>query len=288
MRRSSLMIMIGAVLTLGAGCGGPKSDAPDSGDKPPKVELKPDEKGGAGDKKIDAAPKPFGPRFAEAVIREPSPEGEARPPDATVTGKNVPALLHKIAGTKDADGLWDRIHFFTPEGKKIRYTAHLKTDQGIIQIELLGDQAPNHVRNFIALSQAGYYDGLPFHRSVRKEIAKKPWSYIEAGCPKGTGEVGYGSIGYWLKPELSDTLEHEEGTVGAWHSEDIETAACKFYVTLARSPWMDGAFTIFGKIVGGLDVARTINSQPVHDDELGDRPVNPVVIRAVTILSRVE
>ena len=41
----------------------------------------------------------------------------------------------------------------------------------------------------------------------------------------GTGEIGYGSIGYWLKPELSPKLKHEEGTVGAWHREEIETAA---------------------------------------------------------------
>src|SRR5207247_1976408 len=105
-----------------------------------------------------------------------------------------------------------------------------------------------------------------------------------------TGDPSYGSIGYWLKPELSDKLEHEEGTVGAWHAEALETAACKFYITLSKAPWMDfingGRWTVFGKVSQGLAVARTILMRPVRDDEFRDRPVSPVVIRSVTIETR--
>jgi peptidyl-prolyl cis-trans isomerase B (cyclophilin B) len=145
------------------------------------------------------------------------------------------------------------------------------------------------VRNFVALARAGYYDGLEFDRTVREELegAKGNYfEYLEAGCPLGTGEPGYGSIGYWMKPELSDKVKHTEGIVGAWHGEDLETAGCKFYITLSEAPWMDGNWTVFGKITRGLDVARTILRRPTRNDELKDRPVEPVVIRSVTIETR--
>jgi len=54
-------------------------------------------------------------------------------------------------------------------------------------------------------------------------------------------------------------------------------------MTLNKAPWMDGQYTIFGKIIQGLDVAHTINRRPAHDDDFKDRPKEPVVIRSVTI-----
>src|SRR5207249_4183040 len=95
----------------------------------------------------------------------------------------------------------------------------------------------------------------------------------------------YGSIGYWLKPELSEQVKHEAGTVGAWHAEEVETAACKFYITLDRAPWMDRNWTVFGKVTQGLEVARKIRARPTRAEE-PDRPREPVVIRAVTIETR--
>ena len=108
---------------------------------------------------------------------------------------------------------------------------------------------------------------------------------IEGGCPRGTGEMGHGSIGYWLKNEVS-LEQHDVGTVAACHGEDPDTAACRFYITLNKAPFLDGTFTIFGKVTSGLDVARRIFSLPVRNDPEypeGDRPEKPVVIRSVTI-----
>src|SRR6185295_5265214 len=164
--------------------------------------------------------------FRDVAISE-VPEGENRPPDATVTGLSVGKLYEKVAK------LFDQIKFVDSRGRKITYHATLKTDQGDIRIELLGDSAPNHVRNFIALARAGYYNGMPFHRSVRQAVDNKMEEFIEAGCPLGSGELGYGSIGYWLKAEPSDELVHDEGIVGATHTlvargdqlEDLDNAA---------------------------------------------------------------
>jgi cyclophilin family peptidyl-prolyl cis-trans isomerase len=223
--------------------------------------------------------------FRDVAIHE-VPEGENRPPDTTVTGLSVGKLYEQVAE------LFDQIKFVDTRGRKIRYFATLKTDQGDIRIELLGDSAPNHVRNFIALARAGYYNGLQFHRSVRQKVDDKVETFIEAGCPLGTGDLGYGSLGYWLKAEPSDELIHDDGIVGATHSlvsrgdqlEDLNNAACKFYIALSKAPWRDQSFTIFGKVIQGLDAAHTIAERP-NQTERGfeDRPQRPAVIREVMI-----
>lgn len=277
-QRLGVLIFLGLIPPCLNGCGDNPVPGVDSG--APKVELKADIPKDAPKPKT-VPPKPA--LFRECVLLEP-PDAEMRPPDETMAGKNV-AKMYEAISTKG--GLWESIPFATPEGKKIRYTAAVKTDLGTIELELFSDEAPNHVRNFIALAKAGYYDGLCFHRSLRQESMGEIIALLEAGCPKGTGEVGYGSIGYWLKPEVHPKHQHEEGTIGAWYAERPEAAACKFYVTLCRAPWMDGNYTIFGKIVGGLDVARIINGRPVHDDAFKDRPVEPVIIREVVVHSKI-
>ena len=217
--------------------------------------------------------------FAEATTSDP-PEDWHRPPDTTLTGKSVGKLYMEIKNN------WDQIRFVSPAGKPSAYWAILETEMGEIEIALRPDLAPNQVRNFVALAQAGYYDGLVFERTVHEDGPDGKLELIEGGCPMGTGDMGYGSIGYWMKPELHPEIPHEEGTVGASHGEGKDTAACKFYITLSRCPFMDGEYTVFGKVTQGMGIARKILSLPVRDDNEypdGDRPAKPVVIRKVTI-----
>jgi cyclophilin family peptidyl-prolyl cis-trans isomerase len=219
--------------------------------------------------------------FAEATRQEPPTEGQ-RPPDLTLTGKSVGKLYMEVVRQ------WETIRFTTREGKPINYTAVLDTGLGSIEIALRPDLAPNHVRNFVALARAGYYDGLVFERTVHAKSEAQPEvevAVLEGGCPLGTGDFGVGSIGYWLKPEFSKEA-HEEGTVGASHGAEPDTAACRFYITLSKAPFLDGNFTIFGKVTQGLDIARRIFWLPVRNDPEypeGDRPEKPVVIRKAVI-----
>src|SRR5262249_46382747 len=153
-----------------------------------------------------------------------------------------------------------------PDGKRLAYSATMATEMGPIEMTFFPDAAPNHVRNFIALAQVGYFDGLVFERTVHDKSDADPGSkveLIEGGCPAGTGDPGFGSIGYWLKPEINEQLHHEEGSIGAYHDEDPGTAACRFYVTLGPAPVMDGSYTIFGKVTQGLDVVHRIATQRV-------------------------
>jgi cyclophilin family peptidyl-prolyl cis-trans isomerase len=244
-----------------------------------------DQKGGD-----EARPKaPVEPRFrqpfAEATRAEPPPD--CRPPDTTLTGKSTGHLFAEVKGA------WDSIPLVDDDGKLIPYRATLETKLGSIEITLRPDLAPNHVRNFIALARAGYYDGLLFEQIVRQQDPDQPEIHldiIEAGCPTGTGEAGFdslGSIGYWLKDEFKPEAEHEEGTVGACHGIEADTAACRFYITLCKAPQLNGNFTVFGKVTKGLDVVRTISLQPVRIEEQDTdgyhKPDKPVVIDKVTI-----
>jgi cyclophilin family peptidyl-prolyl cis-trans isomerase len=233
-----------------------------------------------GEKAIPADPR-LQQSFAEATRSEP-PVDWQRPPDLTLTGKSVGKLYTAVVR------LWDTIHFTTKAGKPIVYTAVLDTELGTIEIALRPDLAPNHVRNFVALARAGYYDGLVFERTVHAKSAEQPEvevEVLEGGCPLGTGDLGVGSLGYWLKPEFREE-KHGVGTVGACHGEEPDTAACPFYITLSKAPFLDNNFTVFGKVTQGLDVARRIFWLPVRNDPEypeGDRPVKPVVIHQVTI-----
>jgi cyclophilin family peptidyl-prolyl cis-trans isomerase len=214
------------------------------------------------------------------------PEGSERPPDTTITSKPVHKILSEV------QRLWNDVRFTLPDGKQVLHTATLETAQGRIVIDLRHDWAPNHVRNFVALARAGYYDGLRFDRIVHEESTNPPvkLDQIQAGCPLGTGDFRNGSIGYWLQPEFNDQIHHDEGTVGACHGVEADSAGCRFYINLTRAPFLDGNFTVFGKVVEGMDVVRKIHLQPtiIDDQDVGSshRPKDPVVIHKVTIQTR--
>ncbi|HEV3203891.1 MAG TPA: peptidylprolyl isomerase [Gemmataceae bacterium] len=233
------------------------------------------------DEKPDLDPRLHQP-FSQATVANP-PANWQRPPDLTMTNKSVGKLYTEVVR------IWDEIKFVSPKGLPLAYRAMLETELGEIEIALRPDLAPNHVRSFVALAKVGYYDGLVFERTIHQTVegrADAKIEIIEAGCPMGTGDAGYGSIGYWLKPEFHPQAFHEEGTVGASLGEEADTAACKFYINLHKAPYMDGNYTVFGKVTKGLNVARKILSLPVRNDPEypeGDRPEKRVVIRKVTI-----
>jgi peptidyl-prolyl cis-trans isomerase B (cyclophilin B) len=215
------------------------------------------------------------------------PAGTQRPVDETMTGKATGKLYSEVVR------LWDEVRF-TADGKPLEYAATIETDLGPIEIKLRPDLAPNHVRNFVALARAGYYDGLCFDRIHHEEDEGDPKTRldeVEAGCPLGTGEPGLDHIGYWLNPEFDDPQHpratHEEGTVGACRGDELDSAACRFYITLNKAPYLDGNYTVFGKVTRGLDVVRKIFAQPVivGDEDVNDsrRPEKPVVMRRVSI-----
>jgi peptidyl-prolyl cis-trans isomerase B (cyclophilin B) len=262
-----------AILVALAGCG---KDADEPVNKHPAAVLSRKDNAGktiaAQPVARDKAPKLL--PFKDAVIFDP-PDEEQQPTDTTYTGKNAVKIFESIA-----TDLWDKATFTDNQGRRIKYQAILATELGDIHLDLHGNLAPNHVRSFVCLARAGYYDGMGFYYSINRTTEGNKVAFIEAGCPRGTGEYGSGSIGYWLKPEITPKLTHEEGVLVACQNRDPNSAACRFYISAAAMPHLNGEFTVFGKVTRGLDIVHTINKRGVREN---DRLEAPVVIRSVTI-----
>jgi cyclophilin family peptidyl-prolyl cis-trans isomerase len=132
------------------------------------------------------------------------------------------------------------------------YTAVLHTNKGDITLELDGTAAPMHVANFVKLAQAGYYNGVTFHRVV-------PGFVIQAGDPTGTGS---GGPGYRINFEQSP-LKHIKGALGMARTNDPNSAGSQWYITLNVVPHLDGGYVVFGKTVAGLDITEKIQQGDV-------------------------
>jgi len=231
--------------------------------------------------------------FSEACTVEINADsGAALPPTTTINQKNTGQLYEDVQRT------WNDIKFVTPDGKKQTFVLELDIHQGAtrlgtIEILMRPEVAPNHVRNFVALAQLKFYDGLRLDRVIRQQgegdAAGSKLVLLEGGSPAEGADPASSHLGYWLRPEFSETEKHVEGTIGAClmpTEDNAETAACRFYLNLTAAPAMDGNFTIFGRIIGGLDVAQRVAETSVRDADGGPdqgRPVEPVVIRAATV-----
>jgi len=131
------------------------------------------------------------------------------------------------------------------------YSATISTAKGDIVAQLDAGAAPQTVNNFVFLAREGFYDGLTFHRV-------EPGFVIQGGDPAGTGS---GGPGYTVPAEIQ--LPHVEGAIAmARRGDEVNPARAssgsQFYVTLAPTPFLDGAYTAFGQVVEGMDVVKSI------------------------------
>jgi len=124
--------------------------------------------------------------------------------------------------------------------------AFIHTKLGRIEIHLDIVQAPLASERFINLARRGFYDGLTFHRVV-------PGFVIQGGCPRGDGN---GGPGYALRCEIGQR-PYGRGVVGMALSGK-DTGGSQFFITLAPSPHLDGGYTAFGSVAGGMDVIERI------------------------------
>jgi cyclophilin family peptidyl-prolyl cis-trans isomerase len=131
------------------------------------------------------------------------------------------------------------------------YEATIATEKGDIVVELDAGAAPKTVNNFVFLAREGFYDGLTFHRV-------EPGFVIQGGDPLGTGT---GGPGYTVSAEIE--LEHVKGAIamarrGDQVNPERASSGSQFYITLAETPHLDGAYTVFGEVTEGMDVVESI------------------------------
>ena len=129
-----------------------------------------------------------------------------------------------------------------------QYIATIQTEKGDIILELLPAKAPLAVNNFVFLATNGWYDNITFHRVLEGFMA-------QGGDPSGTG---YGGPGYAFRNEISDLKFNTEGLL-AMANAGPDTNGSQFFITLGPAPHLDGGYTIFGRVLEGLDVIKSIS-----------------------------
>ena len=188
----------------------------------------------------------------------------------------------------------------------------IETEFGNMLIQL-SDATPLHRDNFIKLIESGYYDGLAFHRVIKNFM-------VQGGDPNSRGEngqnLGSGGPGYTIPAEFVDSLYHVKGALAAartggpsnpekrssgsqfyivdgqpadesfLNSKEAQgnfrypTSVKNEYMTLGGTPHLDGEYTVFGRVIEGLDVIDKIAAQPTAN---ADRPVKPIRMKIISI-----
>ncbi|OXS60452.1 peptidylprolyl isomerase [Cohnella sp. CIP 111063] len=155
----------------------------------------------------------------------------------------------------------------------------IEMDSGkTIKVELYPKIAPNTVNNFISLVNKGFYDGTIFHRVI-------PGFMIQGGDPDGTGMggPGYSIEGEFTQNGFQNDLKHTTGVLSMARAQNPNSAGSQFFIMVADSPHLDGAYASFGKVIEGIEVAQEIVNTPRG---ASDRPKTPQVMKKVTVDTR--
>jgi cyclophilin family peptidyl-prolyl cis-trans isomerase len=145
---------------------------------------------------------------------------------------------------------------------------------GKIKMELYSNIAPEMVKQFKTLAKEGFYNGTTFHR-VSQQVLQggDPNSKDNDSTNDGTGKSDKPNV----PAELSD-IQYNVGIVGAARSMEYNSANCQFFITLQRYQSWDGDYTVFGKVIEGMNNAFTISGVP----KVGEAPMEKVVIKSIT------
>lgn len=165
-------------------------------------------------------------------------------------------------------------------------TAVFDTSMGTFTAEVFLDRMPTTANNFIDLARSGFYDGLHFHRVIKKFM-------IQFGCPHskdpansrcGTGGPPHGTI-----PDehpAGAKISNEHGTLAMANTGAPDSGGSQFFINTAHNDNLDwftsgsSKHPVFGRVTEGLDVVKKIESTPTGP---GDRPVTPVKVNSITI-----
>ncbi|MCD4740075.1 peptidylprolyl isomerase [archaeon] len=150
--------------------------------------------------------------------------------------------------------------------------AVIETNMGTMKIELYEQRAPITTKNFIDLTNKGFYDGLIFHRIIDGFM-------IQGGDPDGTGG---GGPGYTIKDEFHPELTHDSKGILSMANAGPDTGGSQFFITLDATPHLNNKHAVFGKVVEGMEVLDAIGKVKTGAN---DKPVEPVTMNKITIVN---
>ncbi|QGR00149.1 peptidylprolyl isomerase [Paenibacillus psychroresistens] len=154
------------------------------------------------------------------------------------------------------------------------YCAIVQTSKGNLTLELFAKDAPKTVNNFVFLAKNNFYNGIIFHRIIQSFM-------IQTGDPEGTGA---GGPGYSFEDELTGPQNYEPGVV-AMANAGANTNGSQFFInTVDNSKNLPKNYSIFGKVVAGMDTVTKIAATPVEAGGEGSTPTEKVTIDSVQII----
>jgi peptidylprolyl isomerase len=151
---------------------------------------------------------------------------------------------------------------------------YMKLKDGMVVIELFPDKAPKHIEQIKRLARSGFYDGLMFHRVIDGFM-------VQGGDPKGDGTGGSGKK---IPAEFSK-VPHKRGILSMARAQDPNSADSQFFIVLKDSPFLDGQYTVFGRVISGMEFVDKIKKgNPSQNGTV----INPDKIISMAIASDVE
>jgi cyclophilin family peptidyl-prolyl cis-trans isomerase len=232
------------------------------------------ERGAVSTVHIPNKPDSDGAQFFVCVYPQPSLDGQYSAFGRVTEGMDVVERISQAPVR--ADGMTEtpvRILKVTIEKKKVepfltatpdemRKTVTLKTTLGVIKIKMEPDWAPNHVRNFLKLVSTGWYNGTAFHRLVKGFVVQGGMGNTRTGNPAHPADRWV----HPLKGEFRDDIKHDRGIVSMARTDDPDSATTSFFLMLGPAPYLDGKYSAFGRVVGGMEVLDAFEKEEVDGE----------------------
>ena len=184
---------------------------------------------------------------------------------ACAKGSKAPAAASNTTETKEETNV-DKTHPIA--------TITMK-DGGVIELELYPETAPESVKNFISLANAGFYDGLIFHRVITGFM-------IQGGDPdgRGTGGPGYSIKGEFAANGVKNDISHVRGVLSMARAQPYDSAGSQFFIMHEDGTYLDGQYAAFGRVISGMDVVDAIAKTTT---DARDKPYKDQIMETVRV-----
>ena len=165
--------------------------------------------------------------------------------------------------------------FLDAKVEELKRTVTLKTTLGTLKIQMEPEWAPEHARNFLKLAETGWLNGTAFHRVSKGFVVQGGMSSARSGSASHPADRWVRT----LKAEFRENLKHTRGMVSMARADDPDSASTSFFLMLADAPHLDGKYSIFGRVVDGVEVLSAFEMEEVD----GETPKRRLEIIEATV-----
>jgi cyclophilin family peptidyl-prolyl cis-trans isomerase len=197
-----------------------------------------------------------------------------------------PMAARDTLSTQEIAAILEKVKKTPVDKVQEREVAVLQTTLGPIVIAFYSDVAPEHCKSFKRLVKAGYFDQTAFHRIIEGFVIQGGDILTRDGDPENDGN---GDPGYSLKAEFNK-IPHDLGIVSMARDQDPDSGGSQFFICLSRerTARLDGKYTVFGKVIGGLDTVEKLGRVETLVNKRGEKsqPASPVYIERAVMVKR--